>query len=202
MTVMKEPTSRELAEKITAGIHEAVVLRMPEGASLTQIHAHLIASNLMVSRDTVVFWVRSLHDSGKLAYSVHHFWVLGPNASILRWDKPPPELPYEQWAAYQADSTPPGTYQPNMSPEWMGRWKAKMAGQRSKNLSELQVVIRKTAGGVQVKIIVFHSGEMSMSMNGTAQFYETEVAELPLVVDEARQAMRLYVRHHPVKETA
>ncbi|MCW2929941.1 MAG: hypothetical protein JWM19_903 [Actinomycetia bacterium] len=116
--------------------------------------------------------------------------------TVLTWEKPPPEIPYAEWAAYQADSTPPGTYIPNMDDGWKRRWKASMHGQRSKDLADLRVVIRKTVFGrqsyAQVLLVVGAGGSVLMSMNGKSDFSATEWTEMPKAVKEALWAMEAF----------
>jgi hypothetical protein len=123
--------------------------------------------------------------------------------AVLCWDRPPKAESYEEWAKYQADSAPPGTYAPNMAGEWMTRWKAKLAGQRS---DQLRVEVRKSvgvrhAGSVQVLVAAYENGIVAMSMNGTAEFSADDFAALTAAVDEARQAMHDYRAAHPREET-
>lgn len=121
---------------------------------------------------------------------------------VLDWGKPPQAQPHEEWAAYEADGAPPGTYQPNMDDAWKERWKAKLLGQRS---DELRVEIRKStsvsrAGSVQVKIIVFEDGSVLMSMNGTASLSADDFTSMYLAVGEARLAMSAWRKEHPLPQ--
>ena len=114
--------------------------------------------------------------------------------SVLTWDKPAQAKSYEEWASYQADSAPPGTYQPNMSDSAKEMWKAKLCGQRG---GQLYVEIRKSvgvqhSGSVQVKIVVHEDGFVQTSMNGTAGWSQQEFLELGQAVEEARHAMAAY----------
>lgn len=125
----------------------------------------------------------------------------GNGAMVLTWEKPPRAEPYEQWAAYQADSAPPGTWVPNMDDSWKLRWKAKMAGQRT---GELRVEIRKSAGvrhagSVQVLIIVGEDATVTMSMNGAAEFSAEDWQQMFSAVAEARRAITRYRAAHPKK---
>ncbi len=118
---------------------------------------------------------------------------------VLVWGKPPQAEAYEDWAAYQADSAPHGTYQPNMPDDWKRTWKAKMTGQRGRYLA---VEVRKSvqvrhAGSVQVKIVVHEGGDVLMSMNGVAGFSPVAWAELNQAVTEAHAAMAMYRKAHP-----
>jgi hypothetical protein len=114
--------------------------------------------------------------------------------SVLSWTPPAKAQSYEDWAACQADGTPPGTYQPNMGDVGKEMWKAKLRGQRG---GELRVEIRKSvcvqhSGSVQVLIVVHENGDVSTSMNGTAVWSEQEFHDLAVAVGEARSAMRAY----------
>lgn len=178
----------------------------PGGITLAAIHGLLAKSGLEVSRDTLIQALRAEHAANGISPGPHFGrWVLGP-ASVLRWDKPPRELPHEQWAAYQADSAPPGTYIPNMPEDWKKAWKAKLCGQRSHRYDRLKVEVRKTVTAghsfAQVLVVVMHDGRVRVSANGTADFTPREFAELQLAVAEAREAMRAYVRAHPLEEEA
>lgn len=127
----------------------------------------------------------------------------GQAPGVLAWGKPPQAESYEQWASYQADSAPPGTYTPNMPDDWKRRWKAKMLGQRS---GDLRVEVRKStgvrhAGSVQVLVVAHENGDVLMSMNGQAGFTAETFAELHQAVEEARTAMRNWRKAHPREET-
>jgi hypothetical protein len=118
---------------------------------------------------------------------------------VLEWGNAPRAEPYEQWAAYQADSAPPGTYMPNMDDDWKARWKAVMAGQRS---GPLRVEVRKTTSitrgsSVQVLLIAYEDGDVELSMNGRAGFSAQDFARLHVAVAEARQAMASWREAHP-----
>jgi hypothetical protein len=156
-------------------------------------------------------WLTAYRDAGMLSVADdpdhphdqwHAKWCLVTHA-VLCWDKPPKAEAYEEWAKRQSDDTPPGTYAPNMAGEWMTRWKAKLAGQRS---GQLRVEVRKSlgvrhAGSVQVLVIAYENGIVAMSMNGTAEFTEGEFREMSAAVDEARQVMHDYRAAHPREET-
>lgn len=190
----------DLTEAIVSSIQAIVAGSGPEGLPACEVWIGLQRQNILVSRETTTRWLRTMHDAHQVEVR-HGLWVTGP-PQLLVWDKPPQAGPYEQWASCQADSAPPGTYQPNMSPAWMARWKATMRGQRSEDLMEdLRVEIRKSVASghhsAQAKIVVCLSGEVLMSMNGTAEFTAQEFAELPLAVAEAREAMQRYARDHP-----
>lgn len=131
-------------------------------------------------------------------------WALaGTTAGVLRWEKPPRAESYEEWASYQADSAPPGTYMPNMDDDWKAAWKAKMLGQRS---GDLRTEIRKStgirhAGSVQFKLVAHENGDVEISANGVAGFTAKSYGELDQAVREAQQAMRAWRRAHPREET-
>jgi hypothetical protein len=60
---------------------------------------------------------------------------------VLSWEKPKQVMSKEEWAeSYGADGAPPGCFQPNMSPADIGKWKAKLVGQKT---GFPQVEIRK-----------------------------------------------------------
>lgn len=110
---------------------------------------------------------------------------------VLCWDRPPQEALYEEWARYQADGAPPGTYSPNMTDEWKARWKARMLGRRG---GELRTEVRKSTtigpgGSVQVKLVITEEGQVTMSMNGAASFSAGEFRDMGLAVAEAITAM-------------
>lgn len=114
--------------------------------------------------------------------------------TVLNWGSPPRQLSHEEWASYEADSAPPGTYQPNMDDEWKLAWKAKLQGQKS---GKLRVEIRKStdvthAGSVQLVVVVFEDESVVMSANGRAGFSKIEWWELCTAVSEAVSAMRLW----------
>lgn len=118
---------------------------------------------------------------------------------VLEWGTAPKAEPYEQWARYQADDAPPGTYAPNMDDDWKSRWKARMAGQKS---GALRVEVRKTTSitrgsSVQVLVIVHEDGSVQMSMNGTAEITAADLTDMYLGVAEARQAMTTWRAEHP-----
>lgn len=122
---------------------------------------------------------------------------------VLTWEIPPKAVPHEEWAKYEADSAPPGTYVPNMDAEWMAKWKAKLYGTRS---GELRTEIRKTfsitrGSSVQGKFVVYEDGTMQVSMNGTAGFTEQDAADFFAAIAEARDMMGRWRRAHPREET-
>lgn len=113
---------------------------------------------------------------------------------VLVWGKPPRLQSPEEWASYEADGAPPGTYQPNMDDEWKLMWKAKLVGQRS---GKLRVEIRKStdvshAGSVQLVLVVFEDRGVIMSANGRAGFSSHDWWELTTAVSEAISAMALW----------
>lgn len=127
----------------------------------------------------------------------------GDEPMVLTWERPPKAETYEDWAAWQADSAPPGTWVPNMDDAWKLKWKAKMAGQRS---GDLRVEIRKStgvrhAGSVQVLIIVSEEGTVTVSMNGAAGFSGEDWQQMYSAVAEARRAITRFRAAHPKEET-
>lgn len=198
-------------DKLLAEARGAIVMiianHTPGGISFAalqvQLACHLFGKDHEnVSEETLTQALRLERALGTICPTAHG-WVSGPLATVLCWDKPPLAQPYADWAAYQADSAPPGTYMPNMSDEWKNRWKAKLLGQRSPRYSRLRVEVRKTVTGgpyAQVLIVVYHDGQVRMSMNGAAHFSKREFAELQLAVTEAREAMRHYERLHPLPQ--
>lgn len=119
-------------------------------------------------------------------------WIL-KIPPLLAWEKPPQAEDPEVRAEYYGGGIP-GAYAPNMSREWMLRWKAKMLGQKG---NDLRVEIRKSVAGdyghhAQVLIVAYEDGSVRTSMNGKAGWSEREWAELPRAVDEARKAMRTW----------
>jgi hypothetical protein len=115
-------------------------------------------------------------------------------AGVLEWGRPPRLQSHEEWASYQADSAPPGTWQPNMDDDWKLKWKAKLLGQKS---DKLRVEIRKStdvthAGSVQLVLVVFEDGGVVMSANGRAGFSRNDWWELTTAVGEALSAIELW----------
>lgn len=126
---------------------------------------------------------------------------------VLTWDKPPQALETEDWKRISADGAPPGVYHPNMSPEDMLLWKAKIVGTRQ---GDPRVEIRKTVIGsepygsgrperrwtacAQMLMIVWPPSSdgrsrVRISLNGTADFSPREHAELERAVHEAQNAL-------------
>lgn len=119
-------------------------------------------------------------------------WHLAAH-TVLTWGKPPRAEDPAVRAEYYGGGIP-GAYAPNMSQEWMARWKAVMRGTRQ---PPLRVEVRKSVGitrggSCQVKLIAAEDGSVVMSMNGTADFGAGEWAELAQAVSEARAAMARY----------
>lgn len=113
---------------------------------------------------------------------------------ILTWRRPPRAQSPEEWASYQADGAPPGTYMPNMDDEGKLAWKAKLLGQRS---GKLRVEIRKStdvshAGSVQMVVVVFEDRGVIMSANGRIGLDADDWWAFTTAVSEAISAMRLY----------
>lgn len=69
--------------------------------------------------------------------------------SVLSWEKPKQLVSKEEWAENQADGAPPGTFAPNMSPADIGKWKAKLVGQKT---GFPQVEIRKDSTVIIVSL--------------------------------------------------
>jgi hypothetical protein len=113
---------------------------------------------------------------------------------LLAWDEPPRTEDPAKRAEWYGGGIP-GAYAPNMDKEWQVRWKAKMRGQRSHDLLELRVEIRKTVicqGAVQVLIVVYAHGGVMQSMNGKAGFSAAEWAQMHTAVMEALWAMEAF----------
>lgn len=103
--------------------------------------------------------------------------------SILDWSRPGKVMTTEEWQAISADSAPPGVYTPNMSREDALRWKARHVGGKHP-----RVEIRKTVDGgshyAQLLVVVTLE-DVTVSMNGRAQFSMREFTELDEAVSEA-----------------
>lgn len=96
--------------------------------------------------------------------------------NILRWDKPPRVESVEDWKSFQADSAPPGTYQPNMSDEDAQTWRAELKG---KTTDHCVVEIRRQVGDALLLVKVardelirdkwghHHAADVAISLNGT-----------------------------------
>ena len=137
--------------------------------------------------------------------------------TVLMWDKPKKILTVQQWAEhYGFEDGPTGGYSPNMADADLGRWKAKITG---KKLGFPQVEIRKTAGAQMTMIVNLGDGynykyyraelvddprnadhifvgrcgtfgqALHLALNGPMVLDHTEVAELPLVIEEAKSAL-------------
>jgi hypothetical protein len=108
---------------------------------------------------------------------------------ILSWGQPTRVKSIEAWKSLSADGAPPGVYSPNMSAADMKKWKAKLIGPRG---GDPRVEIRKTSGA-QILIIVRLDNKLNsnvtMSMNGPAWFSFKSLDELPMAVEEAREAL-------------
>lgn len=192
-------------EAVRGAARMIIANNTPGGITFAAIHHLMAESGLEVCSDMLINALRAEHAENGITPAHDGRWVLG-SATILRWDKPPRELPHAEWASYQADSAPPGTYVPNMPDDWKRSWKAKLCGQRSARYDRLRVEIRKTVTAghnyAQVLIVVMHDGRVRLSANGTADFTQREFAELQLAVAEAREAMRAYERAHPLQKVA
>lgn len=166
----------------TAALTEAL-LRGGLEVDSGQVHAMLTAETL-----AGCVKVGSTKQGGQMV----PLWRLA-RRSLLTWEKPPKAEDPAVRAEYYGGGIP-GAYAPNMSQEWMGRWKAVMEGTR---VPPLRVVVRKSTGithgsSCQVKLIAGEDGSVVMSMNGTAAFGAGEWAELHQAVGEARAAMARY----------
>ena len=109
---------------------------------------------------------------------------------LLAWGDPPRAQDPAERAEYWGGGIP-GAYAPNMSEAWMSRWKAELAGTRK---GPLRVIVRKSTGVTrgtccQVKLIIAEGGDVTMSMNGTAELTAREFADLRRVAAEAHAAM-------------
>lgn len=129
--------------------------------------------------------------------------------TILSWDKPEKVMSIEEWASWQADSAPPGTYVPNMSKEDVRRWKAKRVGFKA---GHPQIEIRKDS---TVIIVSLHGGykykgysadrvgayntdniNLHIATAGPIQWTWEEWAECQEAIKEAREALEQYGKDH------
>jgi hypothetical protein len=99
---------------------------------------------------------------------------------MLYWGEVPKKLSFEEWSSITADSAPPGVYQPNMTDEYMQKWKAKYIGGENR-----RVEIRKTLRGVQLKFIVWPDA-VNLLANGTLVFDNKDLEEFESAIVEAR----------------
>ncbi len=111
--------------------------------------------------------------------------------TILYWHKPTKVIPTEEWQSISADGAPPGVYTPNMSEEDQQRWKAKLCGQKSKDLSELRVEIR-VSRSANILIKVYRGGIIA-SANGPFVFNDDDLRDFNLAIREAKQKLEEYV---------
>jgi len=112
--------------------------------------------------------------------------------AILSWDKPQRQETYEEWASrHVADSAPPGVYVPNMSKEDRRKWKAKLVGKRS---GDLTVEIRRECGSlVVIKVGTVRHGkkimadyDIAISANGPIWLTLKECEEMQQAINEAK----------------
>jgi len=112
--------------------------------------------------------------------------------TILSWDKPKLEEDYATWASrHVADSAPPGVYIPNMSKEDRRKWKAKLVGKRS---GDLTVEIRRECGSlVAIKVGTVRQGktilvdyDIAISANGPIWLTLVEWDEMQQAIEEAK----------------
>jgi hypothetical protein len=114
--------------------------------------------------------------------------------TVLSWDKPLRAMPVEEWASWQADSAPPGTYVPNMSDADIRKWKAKKVGFKAGHpqieiRKDSTVVVVSLGGGYKYK---YYTPERTEGINvhiataGPIQWTWQEFAELQKAVAEAR----------------
>ena len=112
---------------------------------------------------------------------------------ILRWDKPPRVMSVEEWKRFEADSAPPGTYQPNMSDDDARTWRAEIKGKTTdhcvveirKSLGSLLVVKVARDGVIRDKYGNRCTGDLCISMNGPCYLSFAEWGELMQCIDEA-----------------
>lgn len=126
--------------------------------------------------------------------------------NILRWDKPPRVESVEDWKSIQADSAPPGTYQPNMSDEDAQTWRAELKG---KTTDHCVVEIRRRVGGALLVVKVardgvirdkygyHYTGDIALSLNGTGYLTFEEWRELGQCIEEARAVLATITKPTP-----
>lgn len=107
---------------------------------------------------------------------------------VLTWEPATQERSTaEHNEMYQADSAPPGTYQPNMSREEELRWKA----HHFKKSKDPRVEIRKRVGPALVVWVVRANGMVEMSANGKLKFDSyTDWLEMETAIAEALRVVR------------
>jgi hypothetical protein len=187
-----EAKTREALHELLAGSER--------GWPVPDLLALLRGKGLIAERETIRKILAQDERDGLAVFEDGRWKKAAPKQRLLRWNKPPKERPAEEHSKlYGADDAPPGAYVPNMPEEWRGTWKAKLCGQRSEGLRELRVEIRRSFDGehyrhAELVLKVYASGQVLMSMNGTAEFQRQDIGELPLVINEAREAMFLHGR--------
>lgn len=114
--------------------------------------------------------------------------------SVLSWDKPERAVSTEEWASWQADSAPPGTYVPNMSDADVRKWKAKRVGFKAGHpqieiRKDSTVIVVSLGGGYKYK---YYTPDETKGTNvhiataGPIRWTFEEFTELQQAVDEAR----------------
>lgn len=115
---------------------------------------------------------------------------------VLSWDKPTPlHDPKEHAEMYQADSAPPGVYQPNMSLEDQMKWKAKKTGYKA---GRPQIEIRRN-GLVIIVALKHHTykycnrvpHQLHISMNGPMHWSFEELDQMCEAIREAKAELEL-----------
>lgn len=131
-------------------------------------------------------------------------------SSILFFGPVERKMPVDSWKNIQADSAPPGTYTPNMTPKFLGMWKGEVIGV---NTGNFKVEIRRVIRGVCVCINVLgekyvpqekvysdrwkradpalSGGCVAVSMNGTVYMAPSDLAEMNQAIEEAIGIIRL-----------
>jgi hypothetical protein len=193
----EQAQARVSADELSEAILEIIRLNGSGDLGITpkQIMERLAGSarDLHPTREIVHRRLHDLRGRGLIRQPDFGMWKPVPQP-VLRWDKPAQAEPYETWAEYQPDGGPPGAWVPNMSYADQHAWKAKLCGQKS---GDLRTEVRKSVGPVQVKIVIYETGQVITSQNGTAEWTAAEWEQLPLAVAEAREAMGAWRREHP-----
>ena len=179
---------------VRGAVKMIITKHTPAGIGFAAIHEQLFLQELEVSNEMLIQALRLEHAECGISPTPHG-WVLG-TATVLDWGRPP-----------HGSITHPFPYEQTIPDGWKGRWKAKIAGQRSGGYSRLRVEIRKNVsaagfGAVQVLVVVMRDGAVRVSANGCASYTGREFAELQLAVTEAREALRGYERAHPLPQEA
>lgn len=171
-------------------VREIIAQRGEAGISVAYLREELASRDYFPARETLQHWLTEDTRAGLITTDGSSRYTIkaAPKIAILRWDKPPPLRPHSDHERFYG-----GCYVPNMAEADARSWKAKLSGQRSENLKDLRVEIRKTVGGtgydlVQVKLVVY-ADSVYLSMNGTAGFTPSEFRELQRARDEAHQVL-------------